>query len=257
MTDDIYIKDFLASRIISFKNQVEGYDNIYYKTTEDLIDLLDIDFYDKDVLTVLASSDQLLTARYLEARKVDAFDMNRLTLYYYYLRIWTLKYTDCLYPQVLDNNKWLKELISKVKPSSFIEERVIEFYKNHIIKKTNFYNLFYDLSRQPEGKTIFTKREELIDCLDTKLDFYLFNLFGNLYIKNTYDILLISNILDWARNDPKKLEIAKNNIYKLLNKDGIVVCTGLVNRDLDKERDIFQDMFIYEKLDKSYTYIKK
>ena len=42
MTKDIYDKDFYASRIISFNNQVEGYDRVYYKTTEDLTDLLKI-----------------------------------------------------------------------------------------------------------------------------------------------------------------------------------------------------------------------
>ena len=41
----------------------------------------------KEVLSVLASSDHVLTARYLEAKKVDAFDNNRFTLYYFYLRI--------------------------------------------------------------------------------------------------------------------------------------------------------------------------
>ncbi len=260
MTKDIYDKDFYASRIISFNNQLEGYDRVYYKTTEDLTDLLDIDFYNKDVLTVLGSSDQYLTAKYLDANIVDSFDKNRLTLYYFYLRIWTLKYSKYLYPQVLDNNTWLTELLKIIKPSTLMEKRALDYYKRHIIENTNLYNLFYNLDLQPEGKTIFTKNEELQDCLDSNLVFYIIDLFEKVNIDKTYDILLISNILDWARNDPKKLEIARNNIHKLLRKDGVAMCTRLINKpdkEIEKEKEIFSDLFTYEKHNKSYSYTKK
>lgn len=258
--NNIYEKDYLASRVISFKNQVKGYDCVYYKTTDNLIDLLDIDFYNKDVFTILGSTDHLLTARYLEANKVDSFDINRLTLYYFYLRIWTIKYTNELYPLVLDNNEWLKELLLRVKPSTSMEKNALLFYKKHILKNTNFYNLFYDLNIQPEGKTIFTNCEELKDCVDSNINFYNYNILDRINHKHTYDILLISNILDWARNDTKRIEIAERNIYRLLNNNGIVVCTSLVNRSreiIEKEKEIFSDNFIYEKHDNSYCYIKK
>ena len=92
MEKDIYTKDYLVSRLISMGKTVDGYCKLYYQANENLVDFLDVDFASKDVFSVLASSDQVLTARYLDAHKVDAFDFNRLTLNYFYLRIWSLQY---------------------------------------------------------------------------------------------------------------------------------------------------------------------
>ena len=87
MDKDIYLKDYLVSRVISFGKEIPGYGRVYYRTNEDLDTIYrDLDFHKKKVLSVLASSDQVFTARYLGAEQVDSFDKNRLTIYYYYLR---------------------------------------------------------------------------------------------------------------------------------------------------------------------------
>ena len=76
---NLFLKDYLVSRIISTGKEVKGYGNIYYKANEDLIDLcLDVDFADKEVLSVLASGDQVFTSRLLDTKKTDAFDYNYL-----------------------------------------------------------------------------------------------------------------------------------------------------------------------------------
>ena len=102
-------KDYLASRVISFDKSTEDneYGKIYYKCNEDLLNgCLDIDFAEKDVLSVVGSGDQILTARFLDAKRVDAFDKNRLTIYYFYLRLWSIKYENTLYPDILEDNNW-------------------------------------------------------------------------------------------------------------------------------------------------------
>ena len=99
------LKDYLASRVVADNKVLESdeYGKMYYRTNEDLVEAyLDTDFQGKEVLSVLASSDQVFTARVLEAKTVDAFDKNRLTLYYFYLRLWTLKYEKELYPHILE-----------------------------------------------------------------------------------------------------------------------------------------------------------
>ena len=83
-----------------------------------------LDIRDKNVMTVLASSDQLFTFNSLGAKEVDAFDHNILTIYYYYLRKWSIKYNDQLYPEFVMENDYerLKKLLSLKKgfPSLFI-----------------------------------------------------------------------------------------------------------------------------------------
>ena len=75
---DIYLKDYLVSRIISFGKEIPGYGRVYYRTNEDLDTIYrDLDFHKKKVLSVLASGDQVFTARYLGAEQVDSFDKNR------------------------------------------------------------------------------------------------------------------------------------------------------------------------------------
>jgi len=87
---------------------------------------------------------EFTTARLLDAREVDSFDYNRLTLYYYYLRVWTIKYTNLLYPDILKNNRWLYKLLKMVKPTSEEELRALQFFKKHVIhikrsRNTSFY----------------------------------------------------------------------------------------------------------------------
>ena len=102
---------------------------IYKGTNENLKDIFSkYDVKDKDVLTVLASSDQALACYYCGAKTIDAFDRSYLTLYYYYLRKWLILYKNELYP----NYKFLSftgngdielyKLICSIKASSKREE---------------------------------------------------------------------------------------------------------------------------------------
>ena len=260
--NEVLLKDYLVSRVMVQGKMVEGYRPVYYQTNEDLVDpILDIDFFHKDVFSVLASSDQVFTARYLEAKTVDAFDFDSLTLHYFYLRLWTLKYRHELYPDILSGRRvWLTSLLKLVKPSNKHEMDALNFFKLHARERSDLSKLFYDDSLQPIGRTLFTKAEELQDCLSPDLVFYHLDMFKEFDIKKVYDIVLLSNVLEWARGDKKRLEIAKNNLSRLLNKDGIVLCSNLIHNDpkqFKEEREIFEDTFEFEKKGKSYTYTKK
>ena len=110
-----------------------------------------------------------------------------------------------------------------------MEQKALEFFKKHVKEGTNFINLFYEVYKQPIGRTLYTKPEELSDCLDSELSFHHLDLFKQFDLEKTYDILLIYNILEWARGDKTKLQIAKDNLSRLLNKDGVVICSKLIN----------------------------
>ena len=263
MEKDLYLKDYLVSRILSFGKEVPGYGRVYYRTNEDLdIIYRDLDFHKKKVLSVLASSDQVFTARYLGAETVDSFDKNRLTIYYYYLRKWSIKYREQLFPQVLGkNNNWLKKLLSCVKAESVEEEKALEFFKKHVKEGTAFYNMFYeDHLDDTKGRTLYSSASLLKPTIDKEMKFVDFDIFGENKVDDTYDIVLISNILEWARGDKEKFTIARDNLNKLLNRDGLVVCSSLINRSestILSERRIFDENFTCREYSEGYVYHKK
>ena len=256
MEKSIFTKDYLVSRLITMDKQVDGYNKVYYQANENLIDYLDTDFEGKDVLSVQASSDQVFTARFLDAKRVDSFDYNRLTLYYYYLRVWAIKYANELYPLVLGGNRWLNHLLQMVKPQNEQELMALQFFRLHLKDRTDLSKLFFDIDAQPQGKTLYTKPEELKDCISSDLTFHHLDLFKQFELDTTYDILLISNILEWARGDEKKLKIAHDNLNRLLRPNGTIICSNLINRDIKKEQEIFKD-YEFNKTGTTYTYTRR
>ena len=258
-----FLMDYMGSRAITFgmKLKDQPYDKIYYRTNEDLVDTyLDVDFYDKDVLSVLASSDQVFTARLLDAKKVDAFDKNVLTKYYFYLRLWTIKYTDRLFPNIYDRN-FIKELLIFVHPETIEERRAYDFFKEHLHDKTDFSQMFFIDEVQPIGKRLYEKPQELEDCLSPDLDFYEIDLFEKKEHPKSYDIVIISNILDWARHDKDKLENAAFNLNKYTRHGGYILGSNLIERskeEKEEEQGIMKEYFdLEEERRKSYVYRKK
>ena len=244
------LKDYLASRVIADGKRLDDYTKVYFMTNENLVDLYrNIDFMDKDVLSVLASADQVFTANYMGAKKVDSFDKNILSLYYYYLRVWTIKYKDMVYPtEVLDNNyRWLNSLLDLVEVRSEEEKKALLFWKEHLKNKTDFEGLFFDDYTKREGKTIFKTTNSVGSVVDKEMKFKNINLFEEIGDnEDSYDVILLSNIIEWARENSSKITIIRDNLDKLLNDKGIVLCSGLINRSenaVKKERDIFDASF--------------
>lgn len=256
-----FLHDYLLSCTIGQGKMVEGFKNIYYKTNEDLISLcLSVDFYQKDVLSVLASSDQVFCARILDAKSVDTFDFNRLTLYYYYLRIWSIKYKNSLYPQIYNGNKWLKELLKLVKPENELEDMALLFFTKHAKHNTDLTKLFSDINREQDGTVLYDKPKDLEGCTSSKLTYHHISLFEYFDLKKQYDIVMISNILEWAYGNKEKLIIARDNLNRLLRKNGSVICSLLMHSpksQLDLEEEIFKENFTKEPIEKGYIYIKK
>ncbi len=259
-------RDFIASKVVAsssifdkIPNQID-YGKMFSKTNEDLVrPFEDIDFFDKDVLSVLSSGDHVLTARYLEANLVDSFDKNPLSFYYFYLRLWSIRYNNELYPNIMsDDYTWLEELLKKVEPANEAEMASLFFFKRHLETKTNLKNLFRD--EEPVGKVIYRDASELVDYTNPKMKFYKADLFEDFPADNEYDILLISNILEWGQKNPKKLEKAAENIARVLKRDGIAVCSRLIFKakaDLEAEGKIFAPYFEQEIKGHSLVYHKK
>ena len=253
------LHDYLCSRMIVEGKKLESqeYGQIYYKTNEDLVDAyLDTDFRDKDVFSVLSSSDQVLTARYLDAKTVDAFDRNRLTPYYFYLRLWALKYNNELYPEIMNRgaHKWMSELLKKVKPESEEEKKALLFFQKHQQLYSNYSKLFFDEIGNMNAATLFQKAKDLEDCLSTELEFRCVDFFQTFEVEKDYDIVLMSNIPDLAKE--KELRAIAENLRRLTRKNGTIICSNLIYQTPEKRKlqeEIFSPYF--EREDKPYSYV--
>ena len=74
------------------------------------------------------------------------------------------------------------------------------------------------------------------------------------------DIAMISNIPEWAKSDIQMTNLS-NNLYSLLRKNGIVLCSRFHEfpERAEKERRIFEANFEFHDYGKNvgYCYIKK
>ena len=253
--DSLTVKDVFK---LKRKNK---YGRIFLHTNELFNELFkNIDFNNKNVLSVLASSDQMFMAYNLGASNVDTFDMNRLTKYYYYFRIWTIKYFRELYPYFLMENDYekIEKLLSLVKTSSVEEKFALLFWKYLCKSKFLFSSIFItDIDDVP-----FDDINQLDNSVNRKINFYNSDFFKNIHNNNKYDIVIFSNILEWAEDEKKLLVRARDNLDKVLNDGGIIICSELKYRmcdSLNEERKVFESKFNYKKIKDrvGYLYEKK
>ena len=219
------LKDCIGTVGVHNGLRKRDYDSIYYSTNEQIESIFSsFDFNNKEVLSVLASGDQALYFLCNGARRVDVFDQNILTKYYYYLRIWCIKYLGDIYPDYNLENKYLEKLLERVEVKDSLEKQALEYW-----------NLFCELFKNVTPKIFHSKynyNNELLDLDDLKkvvsdidFNFYNLNLFQKQFKYKKYDYIYTSNISEWTDryNGDKSFKIYRNNLSKLLKKDGIVI----------------------------------
>lgn len=252
------VKDYEASRSIVLNRELDGYDRICYSTNEDLLSCLkNLKLFKKTVLSVMGSCDQVYTFNYCGAI-VDSFDKNILSLYYYYLRRWNILYGEDIYPLALINNNYfdLEMILDEVNPINDDESIALKFWKMHINDKTDFSKLFFHMDVM--GNTIFTEREDLLGTVKKEPNFINMDLFKPQILDKKYEIIYISNIIEWRRNRKDFLIQLRDNLDNLLDKNGIIICTNIANNNDEIEKLVFSEKFeIAEKDRFSYRYVKK
>ncbi len=229
---------------------------LYQKSNEYLKFIFDnIDVKDKKVFTVLASSDQLMAFLYNKASKVDAFDINSLTEYYYYLRKWCML-EKITYPFDI-RDTIIKGIIDDVSCSSQEEELAKNFwnrfYEDDFLEKKQdiFYKSYdddYSLDQMFIDMSLITEQLKK----DKTLNFKHIDILKENSFSEKYDLVYLSNILQKAELDEDKLVSCLSNLKKLLNDDGIVLCTNFfIKRNyfdemINFQKNIFEKDFIYE-----------
>jgi len=112
------------------------YARIYTRSNENLPALFsNFSVKDKDVLTVLASSNQYFSAYYLGAKSVDTFDVNYLAEFYWYLRYWLIEYKNTYFfdkEEIKRSNCWLRNSLNCVTCRSEGESRAYRYWRKTV-----------------------------------------------------------------------------------------------------------------------------
>lgn len=247
--------DFKMTEKLLNNVSVDGYGKIYFSSNEDLKTIFsNFDFKDKDVLTVAGSGDQAFYFYNDDAKKVDLFDKNKLTIYYYYLRKWIISYYDMFYPELLVNNQYFINLFNAVKPSCEMEKAALAYWNNYFI----YYDYGYcfdmfnfssrNIMKSNKLEDLFKVKKRLNNSLST---FYHTDISKESIIKKQYDVIYTSNISEWLHSSNEKFEGFRDNLYDLLNDNGIVIMSNYGKYGASyHELDIFRKKFEYMELPK-------
>lgn len=230
---------------------VSGYGNIYPCTNEDLRSIYSsVDFENKDVLSVMASGDHVFMSFINGAKSVSSFDINKLALYYFYLRLWTIKYHGTYYPEPFLDSEYVSYLLNDVKVMEPRENQAYEYWKK-LLKKIEPYEfglLFF------VGSNYLHLSNEELNLLRERLyyndvKFYNIDISGDVNIDKKFDIVVTSNIVDWLSSGGCSFKPYMNNLDKLLKKDGFVLSSNLGTSNYEpEEKDIFSEKFEFKKL---------
>lgn len=238
-----------------------NYNKIYFSSNEDLKTIFsNFDFNNKNVLTVLGSGDQAFHFYNKGANQVDLFDINKLTIYYYYLRKWVINYYGTYYPNVLVNNNYFIELFSSVKPCCDLESDALIYWKKYFIE----YDYGYCLEMFSFSNSLVEENNKIEDLSVVKEK--LNNSLSNIYntdiskeniIKKHYDVIYTSNISEWLYSNEgifvpyneSSFVTYRDNLYDLLNNNGIVIMSNYGKYGATyPELRIFKEKFEYMEL---------
>ena len=220
------------------------YKKIYPRTNENLELLFsNFDVSNKDVLSVLASGDQVFSARYLGARKVDSFDINKLTIYYYYLRVWLMKYLNMEYPTEKffnygDVDIW--KFVYNLEVDTDEELDAKKFWLNYFKITNGLPNgyLFYHTGINNDN----VYKDDLSKVASEDMDFYNESIFDELDVDKKYDYIIMSNILEYTTSKEDYYMVSEN-LKRLLKKDGLCVCSYMMNSALSYDHEYEKHIF--------------
>lgn len=222
---------------------------LYKNTNEDLKNVLSVtDFCRKEVLSVMASADQVFSAYYLGAKSVDTFDINKYAYYYFYLKKWCfMKYKNIEIPD--DIKKILEAL--ELHDDSEEEKKVYslwnEVLRYCISRNHEFSNNKYLFATNLDGWSVpyYNDESKMAKLISSKkANFTQFNIFSSINCKKKYNIIILSNILEFMEKCQQDVTIS--NLDNLLTSDGVIICSN-VRCDKPNERELFeQNGFLYQ-----------
>lgn len=227
-----------------------GCNQIYKNTNERLKDIYEqFDFSQKNVFSVLSSSDQTFSAYYFEANNVDTFDNNWTTYYYFYLKKWYLMY---YHEHIIDTkSKKLLNSLSMYDISCEEERKVYNVWKDILLKYNEISQIFYSDNFYDWNLPYNQDVTKLINTIKYKqANFTELNIFKKIQTRKKYDIIVLSNILENVHPESEFNMVLCQNLNSILNENGIAICSILNDRYKDCKlvngRKTFSTSFNYE-----------
>lgn len=207
-----------------------GYLRIYNRSNEELSKIFKkYDVKNKEVLTVLASSDQLFSCFYEGAKSIDTFDRVYATLYYYYLRKWLILYKNKFYPSIdffENGDKKIYDLVCKIEPKDSKEREAKLFWMEYLqLNKYKADQFFFDVADVNRDAPFHDEMKKIKEIFNQKLNFTCMDMLSVIPIRKKYDVVILSNMLEYV-HDVKGLLKFRDNIESLLKEDGIAICSN-------------------------------
>ena len=235
---------------------------IYKSSNEDLTSIFDkYDVKNKDVFTVLASSDQALSCYYKGAKTIDTFDRSYITLYYYYLRKWLILYKNELYPSYKflsftgDGDIELYNLIKLIIPEDDKEKEAKTFWLKFMEFNNYKANFLFEDRYCDEPKPYATEIDKIKGFYNKPIDFKHIDITEKIAIDRKYDVIFLSNILEYKESF-NNLNNIRYNLENLLKMNGIAICTYKLRKrkDLEHKEEIANLTEGLLKLDSEHTH---
>ena len=239
--------------LLSCRNAEPNFETVYFCSNERLDDIFyGMDFTGKKVLSVLASGDQAFYFYDHNAEKVDLFDKNKLTIFYYYFRIWLIEVFNMFNIHYDIEISKVKELLKKVEPKDDNEKNAYKFWTKYVrlCEKMNYRFQYLAASFLPSIDNTIANLDKLKEKLKVRdFSFYNFDIASkNFQINKKYDVVYVSNIIDWLHEDEECTNLVEN-LNNLLEDDGLVICADLAECGPGKvERNHYNQLFNYKNL---------
>lgn len=247
--------DIEKTKYVLNSGSLSNYDSIYFSSNEKLKSIFsNFDFEGMDILTVVGSGDQAFYFYDADAKSVDLFDKNKLSIYYYCLRVWVIQCYGSFYPKYPINQKYIDKLFSMVKPRCKLESDAFKYWCKfiHTFGTDGFINLFTWYSHPLLGANIISDLSEVKRRINNDFSFKNIDLVNDC-IKKKYDVIYASNIHDYVNNKNCEIVSYRDNLYNMLNEHGMVVCSNVITYGIDKyEYKIFDEKFECKELPPVY-----
>lgn len=241
------------------KNTFHSESFIYKKTNEKLNEFIDLLLNKDKVLSVIGSGDQILNTLLTKPSKIDAFDISAFPKFFLKLKIASIK--------SLSRDEYIKFFFSTTE--TFLDEYYDDLYFDKIrkeleIEAENFwtylfqYNDWYDIYNSTlfSSESVFEEQAiiqnkyldndeyyKLRDILQSVQINYIESNLLDLKINDTYDLIYLSNILEYVK---KSAYFDKIDELSVKNK-GIII--SYIFGEIDKAIKMFNGDFDYREFD--------
>lgn len=241
------------------KNTFHSESFIYKKTNEKLNKFIDLLLNKDKVLSVIGSGDQILNTLLTKPSKIDAFDISVFPKFFLKLKIASIK--------SLSRDEYIKFFFSTTE--TFLDEYYDDLYFDKIRKKLDDeaedfwtylfqYNDWYDIYNSTlfSSESVFEEQAiiqnkyldnneyyKLRDILQNVQINYIESNLLDLKINDTYDLIYLSNILEYVK---KSAYFDKIDELSVKNK-GIII--SYIFGEIDKAIKMFNGDFDYREFD--------